>query len=401
MPLTTLIILTVILVLLIFFSAISSALEAAYSFINPISLKQGLVKNSFTWKIVKKHHLFFGRTLSTILLANNIINIAASTLLSFILSKTLIDDSWNVIISIVIMTPLIVVFGEILPKIFARKYPIQYIKRVAWLMELFYWLFLPLTFPLAKLLKSSEVTNTEKELRTIIKLGYEEGILEKKESILALNALDMDSIKLRQHYTKLKDVDYVNFDWDLKQVKAKFLETGYSRLPIKKNNRFIGIIILKDIWFQKSGIAKDFVVEVPSISSNILITKALNKMRIEKAQFAFVVKNQNSRLPIGIVTFEDILEELIGEIYDEHDEEVDIYEVALNHAIISGHTKISKINQILKFKLPDVEMQLGQWLKFQTEKELTLNFKYVYKNYTFKVVQNKRNCHPKIDVYQK
>ncbi|MGY6171751.1 hemolysin family protein [Candidatus Mycoplasma pogonae] len=400
MDLSTIIIIIVI-ILCFIISAFFSALEMAYSSINRVDLENKLTPNSITTKLVKKHYDHFGRTLSTILLGNNLINIAASTSLSYLLSKTVFDGTLNIIISVVVMTPLIVIFGEMLPKIFARKYPVQYIKKVVILMEFFYWLFYPFTYPMSKLLKNPKITNTEQDLRSIIELGYKEGILDKKETVLALNSLDFDSTKLQKHFTRLKNVFYVEYDWDLKKVKEVFWETGYSRLPVKKNNRFIGILLLKNVWKMKKGSVEDYVVEVPTISSNILLSKVLDRLRSEKSQMAFVTKNTSSRTVIGIVTMEDLIEKLVGHIYDENDEEEEIYQINLNQVVVNADVKINKINQVVNFELPNPEMTIGEWLTFETEKKLTLSFKHNYQNFTFKVVENKRNSIPKIEITQK
>lgn len=402
MPLALTILSILFITTLIFISAIFSALETSYSSITMVDIEKKLLKDNLTKKIVIKHYNTFGRTLSTILIGNNIVNIIASTSLPLIISSLILDSTLNVIISTAVLSPIIIIFGEILPKIFARKYSIQYIKFASWFLEIFYYLFYPFTFLVAKLFKNPTVTHTEKDLRTIIKLGKKEGILENYEAQLAINALDMDSTKVTKHYVRLKNIDFVNWDDDISIVKKKFEETGFSRLPIKKKNKFIGIIILKNIFNKESGIAADYSVDTPSISSNALLTKALQKMREEKSQFLFVTKNSRTILPLGIITFEDILEELIGEIYDESDEFEGIHQLNLKQAIVSIDIKISKINEVLKFKLPYEELTLESWILFHKPNK-DINMKFIYnheKKYIFKTVENKRNSIAKILITQ-
>ncbi|UVD81756.1 hemolysin family protein [Mycoplasma iguanae] len=391
----------IILIILIICSALFSALETAYGSISLAKLEQELHKKSLTKKIIEKHYKHFGRTLSTILIGNNLINISASSILSAFLGVLISNETVVVLITMLVMTPIIVIFGEIIPKIFARKYPLKYVKRVFLIMEFFYIIFFPLTYPISKFVKSEEVTNTEKDLKTFLAIGHKEGILEKKEALLAINALDLDSVRVSKSYKKIKDVYFVEASWTLKEAKKVFLDTNYSRLPVKKNNRFIGIILLKNIWNHKKGLVEDFVTDVPSISYNTLLTKAMEKMRLEKAQFAFVTQTNNSKKVIGILSFEDIIEELVGEVYDESDEEIDIYEINLQHAIVKGDNKISKINNKLNFSLPNEDLTLLQWLEKISQKDVNMKFKFKYKKYEFKVVENKRKSVPKIEINQK
>ncbi|UWD34165.1 CNNM domain-containing protein [Mesomycoplasma molare] len=396
-----------ILIFLLILSAFFSASETAYSSVSRAKLEENLEDNKpFRKKIIIKRYEFFPSTLSTILIGNNIVNIAASILLSSLLTEFITDDNLEIVISTLIMTPLIVIFGEIIPKIFAQKYPVHFLKKNYLILSFFYYLFWPVTILISKIVKPNQITNTENELKQILNIGYKEGVLEKEESILAKNALDFDSIKVYKHFIRIKNTTFVSYDESLENIKKTFKNTGFSRIPVSKNNKFIGIILLKDIFYleeNKEFKIDDFIVEVPYISSNSLLKIALKKLKENKSQFAFITKNNDDKKVIGILTFEDILEELVGEIYDEHDfrDKLDIYEIEDSSKIIVNYsTEIEKINDILDIELDENFKTIGDFLVKISNKKLTLKFKYSLNNIYFKVVENKRNEEPKIEIWK-
>ncbi|WGI36804.1 hemolysin family protein [Mesomycoplasma lagogenitalium] len=400
---TTRIILCVLLVILLVVSALFSATETAYSSVTRAKIEEGInPKKTLMKKTLIKRYEMFPSTLSTLLIGNNLVNVCASTILSTILSSVLTDDVLEIVISTAVMTPLIVIFGEILPKMFALKFPLGYLKRTYLFLSFFYILFWPITILISKLVKPNPITNTEGELKHILNTGYEEGVLEKEESILAINALDFDSVKLTKHYVRLKNITYISYEQSLSEILNIFRETRFSRLPVLKNKKFVGIILLKDIFFLEENEFEidNFIIEVPYISSNSLLKIALKKMKEYRSQFAFVTKNNDDKNVIGIITFEDAIEEIVGEIYDEHDfrDDLEMYELDESKLIVRYSTDIEKINQVLGTDLPEHYKKIGKYLEDKTNKKLTLKFKYKYNNLNFKVVENKKNHEQKIEI---
>ncbi|WP_373439293.1 CNNM domain-containing protein, partial [Metamycoplasma equirhinis] len=137
-------------------------------------------------------------------------NIAASTLLVYILSLSLLSPGTSTIISTAVMTPIIVLFAEIIPKLIAKLHPERTVKAFYWFIETLYWLFFPITFPISKIGKKIYITNTEEEVKNLLSIAQNEGVLETNESAMAKNVLDLDSTKVSQHYIKLKNVDYIS-----------------------------------------------------------------------------------------------------------------------------------------------------------------------------------------------
>nr|WP_272873036.1 CBS domain-containing protein [Mycoplasma phocoeninasale] len=153
---------------------------------------------------------------------------------------------------------------------------------------------------------------------------------------MAKNVLDLDSTKVLQHYIKLKNVDYISSKATMAEALKMFKQTNYSRIPVEKDGNLIGILLLKDIFFLKRGSIMNYVKMVPTLSANSILSVALEKLRQSRAQMAFVTENNNSGNVIGIITIEDILEEVVGEIYDEYDDDEQIYEISLERCEAKG-----------------------------------------------------------------
>lgn len=397
-----------VLIILLTFSAIFSSAETAYTSVGVAKIETMVENKVRGTKLIKKQHQFFNRTLGTILIANNLVNILASVLFSYILSLALIPGKYQVLISTVVMTPIIVLFSEIIPKVVAKMHPIGVIKSFYWFIELLYWLFIPLTFPISKIGKKIYITNTEEDVKNLIDIANEEGVLEMGESSMAQNALDLDSTKVIQHYIKLKNVDYVNWKCSISEVLNKFKETNYSRLPVERDDNFIGIIHLKDIFYLQKGNIMNYIKTVPIVSANSILSIALEKIRQARAQMAFVVNNNNSDKIIGIITIEDIIEEVVGEIYDEYDNDELIYEVSLEKCLAKGVVKMKDLWKQLEFKdlfefelsEEEEELNLSSWLNLKLNHKLRLNSKYEYKEkIEFKLVE-KQNQRKNYDVFE-
>nr|WP_318023681.1 CBS domain-containing protein [Mycoplasmopsis felifaucium] len=225
---------------------------------------------------------------------------------------------------------------------------------------------------------------------------------------MAQNALDLDSTKVSKHYVKLKDVYSIEWNASVSEALAIFKDTNYSRLPIKKGDSPIGIVHLKDIFHLKKGKVINYLKTIPYVSMNFSLSTALEKMRRTKSQMAFVTKNTTSGEVIGIITMEDILEEIVGEIYDEFDSEEweDFFEISLELFHVSGKVKMKEIIKRLEVDLEleqEVENQtLYEFLSSKSKTELRKNFKYEMKDVSFKVLsvnpKDKKNIKVEIEL---
>ena len=399
---------TITLLALLVLSAIFSSCETAYTTLSPAKIETMVDNKERGAKLIKKHHLFFNRTLSTILIGNNLVNILASVLFSYMLSSTALSGGMQVIISTCVMTPVIVLFSEVIPKLVAKAHPVGVVKTFYWYIEALYWIFFPLTYPISKMGKKIYITNTEEDVRSLLEVAKEEGVLEQNESSMAQNALDLDSTKVSQHYIKLKNVDYINWQSSMQEALDKFKETNYSRLPIEKDDNLIGILLLKDIFFLQKGNIMNYIKNVPNVSANSILSLALEKMRQARAQMAFVVENNNSDKVIGIITIEDIIEEVVGEIYDEYDTDEMIYEISLEKSRARGNVLMKTLWKQLEFEEEfdltlsedEEKMTLSEWIEKQLHHSLRVNSKLEYQDkITFKVL-SKKNTKKKYDVIE-
>lgn len=399
---------TIALLALLVLSAIFSSCETAYTTLSPAKIETMVDNKERGAKLIKKHHLFFNRTLSTILIGNNLVNILASVLFSYMLSSTALSGGMQVIISTCVMTPVIVLFSEVIPKLVAKAHPVGVVKTFYWYIEALYWIFFPLTYPISKMGKKIYITNTEEDVRSLLEVAKEEGVLEQNESSMAQNALDLDSTKVSQHYIKLKNVDYINWQSSMQEALDKFKETNYSRLPIEKDDNLIGILLLKDIFFLQKGNIMNYIKNVPNVSANSILSLALEKMRQARAQMAFVVENNNSDKVIGIITIEDIIEEVVGEIYDEYDTDEMIYEISLEKSRARGNVLMKTLWKQLEFEEEfdltlsedEEKMTLSEWIEKQLHYSLRVNSKLEYQDkITFKVL-SKKNTKKKYDVIE-
>ncbi|SJZ52244.1 CNNM domain-containing protein [Mycoplasmopsis verecunda] len=388
-----------VLIILFLLSSIFSGSETAYSTISPAKLHDMAEKEHKFANLINKQVKKYNQLLSTILIGNNLVNVASSALTSYVLSLYFAEgDPLTVIISTAVVTPILVLFGEITPKLIAKYNPERYLKIFCLFNELMFWLFFPLTYPISKLSKNVYVTNSEEDIKSMLSLAQEEGVLQTGESILAQNALDLDSTKVGQHYIKLKDVTTISYKSNINDALEIFKETNYSRLPVEKDGQLIGIVLLKDIFKLKKGRVIDYMKNVPLVSANSILSSALEKMRSARAQMAFVVENNNSTDVLGIITIEDIIEEIVGEIYDEYDDDEEIYEVSLEKARVQSNVIMYDLFKQLEIHtdlLEDDEedMPLRNYLlKHLGTKRLYKNSRFTLEDeVTFKVVEIVKN----------
>ncbi|MCU4116979.1 hemolysin family protein [Mycoplasma zalophi] len=386
--------LLIVLILLLITSAIISGSETAYTSLNLAKIENMLEKKEKGAKLIKKHYLSFNQTLSTILFVNNLVNIGSSALTSYILGIWIGANSQLIpIISTAILTPIIVVFSEIFPKLIAKSHTVGFLKFAVYFIHFWYILTYPITFFISKLGKKVLVTNSEEEIKSMLNIANDEGVLETKEAKLTQNALDLDSTKVLSHYIRLKDVSFIESSANIKEALNIFNETQYSRLPIRKNNKFIGIVLLKDIFLLKQGKVINYLKKIPNVTVNMSLSKALEKMRLNRSQMAFVTQNNTSDEVKGIITIEDILEELVGEIYDEYDTDEEIYEISLEKSRANGDVDIKTLFKQLEIEIElsdeESDMELANWITLKNGHKLNKTEKFIYQEeISFKVIKS-------------
>ncbi len=318
-------------VVLLLMSAFFSASETAFSTVNKIRLRheadKGNKKAARALKIAEN----FDKTLTTILVGNNIVNILSASLGTIIFTE--LFGQAGVGISTAVLTVLVLTFGEILPKSIAKEMPEKLSLAFCGPLNFLIWILTPVSAVFMLLKKAVSKMNksaaqpsvTEDELKYIINEIEEEGVLEEQESDLVKSALEFDEKTVEQILVPRVRVCAVDKDSDIAEVRDKFISEGYSRMPVYDQtiDNIIGIITEKD--FFRLILSNNDVHSIESIIQKplhftefMLISEALREMQRTKQHIAVV--NDQYGGTCGIVTMEDIMEELVGEIYDESDE---------------------------------------------------------------------------------
>lgn len=322
----------IILSLLIIASAYFSATETAFDSFNKIRIKNLAASGNKKANLVLKLDDDFDNLMSTIIIGNNIVNVAAISLAAFIFIKRY--GNVGIIISSLIMMVIILIFAEILPKNVARKSPDNYAMFSAPLISFFTIIFKPLNLFLAqfkniinKLYKSDNQPNVnEEDLMTMIDEVENEGFINKSESDLIRSAIEFNEVVVEDIYTPRIDIEAIDMEDTFEEIKEKFLMSGYSRLPVYQDNidQIVGVIHEKDFYQAINRKEKDFeklISNVLYVTQNKKISELLKDLQRSKAHMAIVIDEYGGTS--GLVTMEDIIEELVGEIWDEHDEVIE------------------------------------------------------------------------------
>ncbi len=404
---TQIIILIIISIVLLLLSSFFSAAETAYSSITKFTIEKNLKKNKRSAKLIKKHYKSFGWVLATILFGNNIVNVALSSISTIMFAHFLSNnDTIATIVSTIVITPIIVVIGEIVPKLFAKKYGYQYLSKVVYIIDFLSWIIFPITYPFSKLVLSSKTNITEKEIKDIAHLAAHQKQIKDDEALIVSKSLELNSLDLRQIMIKKQDFVDIKAHFTIAQALKVFQKTGHSRLPIFKNNDYASVLLLKNIIYvdPNENVLK-YAKSIPILSKNLSVTKALEKLRAEKTHIAFVfTMYKQKRSIVGLVTIEDIFEEIFGEISDEHDQIELINQVAPNKWIVDGTVLMQQLETVLhkiKFEHKN-KMNVKEWIQKKCKTKIKINYKYTYKNsVVFRVIANKKNQETQFEIRQK
>jgi putative hemolysin len=329
------IILLVILFTLMCLSAFFSLVEMAYSSLNRIKLKSLAEKNRKLGKRVRlalKLHDIYDKILSSVVIGNNIVNIGSSALATAILIG--IFGNKGVSIATAVMTVLVLLFCEISPKVLAKESPELTAIRTAHLLRFFVWFFTPLSFLITKwknfIINTFSVkqdrSTTEDELLSFVGEVRQEGGININEEKMIRQVIDFDDLKASEIYTPRMDVQAVPVTSAVREVDLKFTETGFSRLPVYQDSvdNILGIINFKDFYHEvikEHKTLNEIIKPVIFVAKTIKIGKLLRTLQEKQAHVAVVIDEHGGTL--GIITIEDIVEELVGEIWDENEKVIE------------------------------------------------------------------------------
>ena len=358
--------------LLLCCSSLFSACETAFSSVNKIRLKHAAMNGDKPAARALRLAEGFDQALTAILIGNNLVNIVSASL-GTILFTQMFGQS-GVGISSLAMTVLVLIFGEILPKSYAKSHAESLTRAFAAPLSALIVILKPLIFlfnQLGRLVQSkdAEPTVTEDELKVIVEQIEEEGVLEESESDLVRSALEFDEIPLTEVLVPRVNITAIEQHTDIAAIKQIFLTERYSRLPVYDGtvDDIIGFITEKDFF----SLLESGGTEIAPIIQQILrlpefarISEAMRQMQREKSHIA-VVMDQHGGTE-GIVTLEDIIEELVGEIYDEADEVVPMLTRLDDGSIlVSGEYSIADLTDALELPAHQIETEctsVGGWV---------------------------------------
>ena len=357
-----------VIIVLICLSALFSASETALSSLSKIRLRnmqdEGIKGASRVARLKENP----GKLLSAILVGNNIVNILASSIATAL--AVLVDPIRGVGIATAVMTVLILIFGEITPKIYAEQNSEKVSLKVSGFISAAVFILAPIVAVLnfvtdfvLKIIGGSRGKKpviTEAELKTIVNVSQEEGLLEAGERLMINNVFDFGDTKAKDIMTPRTDMAAVSVNAEFSEVVEIFSRERYSRVPVYNEDLddIVGVLHFKDIAFLSGdGFKVESYMHEPFFTYESKgIPELFNEMREGIIPMAVILDEYGGTS--GIVTMEDIVEEIVGEIADEYDEdEEEIKIVKEDEFIVDGGTKIDDVNEMLGINLESQDFE--------------------------------------------
>lgn len=354
----------ILLIVLIFFSALFSASETALMSLSKIRVRHMVESKVRGAKIVSKMIDNPNKLLSGILIGNNIVNIGASALAT----KLAMDffGTAGVGIATAIMTVLVLIFGEITPKSLAANNAEKVSLKVSRLISMIIKLLNPIiiiftyiTNFIIRMLSNKDSSRkpiiTEEELKTMVDVSHEEGILELEEKQMIQNVFEFNSLKVKDVMTKRQDIVAVDIKCSYEQIKKVFIEEQFSRIPVYDEDidNIVGMLYVKDLFYYNDG--KNFKIEkyirdVYYTFESKPITQLFSNMQKNKISMSVVLNEYGGTE--GIITTEDLVEEIIGEIVDEYDEHMsNIESINDREFVVKGTTRLEEVKEVIGINL--------------------------------------------------
>ncbi len=396
-----------LIVFLVALSAFFSSSEMAFLSANKMRMKQKYEDSpTFLVKCAKGITDKFEDTLSTILICNNLVNTASSSLATLVVIGALGESfAW---IATIVMTLIVLIFGEIVPKIVAKALADKVVYFFAFPMKILNTVFFPLNkivvfivSVLSKIWKRAAERSdivTEDDLESMIELAESEGVIEEDRSDLLQNALNFDEVLAYQIITPRVDMVYLDIDDDYSDIVEVITGSKFSRIPFYEDtvDNIIGILHLNRFYKALASIGEDQRVNIRSIlmepvfvHKTMPLPQVLSKMKETKVHMVIVTDEYGGTM--GILTMEDVLEQIVGEIWDESDDvEVEVTEISESEYDISGDMRIFDFFDF--FDLEDAEFDddnatVGGWITDMLEGDVVEKSTLTFENLTITVTE--------------
>ena len=346
-----------IIIFCVLFSGYFSATETAFSSLNRIRVKNLAEKGDKKAKLVLDLLENFDSLLSTILIGNNIVNIACASVATLLFVRLLGEEQGPSVATIVI-TIVVLIFGEVTPKSIAKENPEKFAMFAAPFLNVLMIILTPFNFLFIQWKKliskifhtENDYSITEEELLTIVEEAEQEGRIDEQESSLIRSAIEFSEQEAIDILTPRIDIVGVSHDATKEEIAQVFEETNYSRLPVYKESidHIIGILYQKDFYNldDEETSFEHIIRPAMFITESKKIGELLQELQQKKSHIAIVLDEYGGTT--GIVTLEDILEELVGEIWDEHDEVInEIEKISDTEYIVHGSTNLEDLFEVL------------------------------------------------------
>ncbi len=341
------------LIILIMFSAFFSGSEIAYASANKMRLKKASESGNKYAKVALYIYEHFDDALSTVLVGNNLVNIGAASI-SAVIAIGLMGES-GAAVSTVIMTIIILIFGEISPKTIAKKHCDKFTLIVAYPLRFLMFILKPLIFVIGQIVKlvsklwdngaEKEPSVTEEELVSIIESVADDGLIDEDRSELLQSALEFSEITAQEILTPRTDMLVIDIEDDRDSIIETIVNSPYSRIPVYEGtiDNIIGILhigsFMKELVSNKDADIRSSLIESFYVFQTMKLPKIFSELKNRYLQMAIVTDEYGGTM--GLITLEDVLEELVGEIWDESDEVInDFVSAGQNKYLVSGYLSI-------------------------------------------------------------
>lgn len=398
----------VVLVILIGLSSFFSGSETAFSSANLIRLRgyveEGRKGAKTAYELSSEK---FEEVLLVILIMNNAVSFAAAGIATVVAIETF-GEAFAIFMTLIV-TVVMIVFGEIIPKSYARAHAERLVLRISGIFQFLTVVLKPVIRVMALLKnvfnkadeeKEEEPSVTEDELDVIINTMEEEGVLEEEEVDMLQGVLDLSETFVKNIMTPRADVKSLHIEATVEEAKAKFLKYRFSRIPIYEtsSDNMVGILYERELFTamlsgEEIPAVRDLMKVPIYVSSSMRVSSLLEKLRYEKQHLAIVIDEHGAAS--GIATMEDVIEEVVGEIYDEHDEEeLLVTKNSETSYEVSADFALDDLCDLFNVNLDEEDdvVPVGSWLYEKLEDIPHVNDTYVHEDLKFTVtsVENRR-----------
>ena len=388
---STCIAIIVALVIMVLMSAWFSSTETAYSSVSKIRLKSKAEDGNVRAQKVLDLLEQYDKLLSCILIGNNIVNLTAASLGTVLFTK--LYPIYGPAISTAVLTVAILIFGEITPKTMAKDNPEKFCTRAYPILRVLlvilsplHWFFGLFSKAAMKIFRTSKEEGiTEEELITMVEEAESEGGLEAHESELIRAAIEFNDMEVEEILTPRVDIVAAPDTVTMEELAVLFAESGYSRIPIYQGSidNIIGLVHEKDFFsarFHNHTDVKSLISKVFYTTATAQVSDLLRLLQIRKCHMAVVVDDYGGTM--GIVTLEDILEELVGEIWDEHDEVIEEFKQQEDGSyLISCSANLDDLFDRFSIRAVDIDSaSISGWVMDQMGRLPVEGDHFVYEN---------------------